>query len=782
MIDAGSPYLEFAALALGLLGNAAVVTALIQFVTSLESSLRRRRPALSPLLLGAGFGIIAVACMAFPVATLNGARLDLRAVPLLLAGPFHGIVAAAVAGAIALIARISIGGSQMEMAVVTIAAVSLISMALAAARGWRFSTARPVALRRLTPARLAGMAILLPPVGILPSYVSALLAGTIDGQFWPITLSLWFISAPVVLFNGAMMVRDEGRSALASRLSETRALMQALAAKIPGILFRGRLTPEGHYTLSFVSTRSTEILGLAPETLTSAPDPLALLLHPDDRALVHDTLQKTARGEREPGMLEYRAIRPDGAVVWLQSLSSLNAGASAEEGGLIIDGVAVDVTERHLSEERVRAAHARANWLATHDLLTRLPNRQALQQQIAGKIAAAGNSGRVGLVIFDLRESRMVNELFGQGAGDRRLIHAAQVLTGAAPDDAVVARTGSDDFGILLPNIANDTALETISIRLAVALQAPFLIADQPVPLRGHGGFATAPSDAGDADRLLQVAGIALEAAREADSDMPVRYSTVIEQRRNERRLFDQELEQALDRGDLTLVWQPVVRCSDRTVMGHEVLVRWQRTDGPVSPEQFVSRAEATGLWGRLDAYVLRRACRMAAERGNDHWIAVNVSAAWFRVGDLVSLVRTVLAETGLPAARLWLEITERVLIEERAKAIEVIGALRAMNVSVAIDDFGALYSSLGYLYALPIQKIKLDKSFIDHIDTRLRARTVVGAILSLCHDLGVEVVAEGVETEAQFALLMRLGCPAVQGYLTGRPQGEPALAALPRS
>lgn len=776
MMVAGS-YMEIAGLVLALLGNAAVVTALILFVTSLEPPLRRSHPALSPLLIGACFGIIAVASMTVPVITLNDARLDLRAVPLLLVGPFQGVVASVVAGAISLAARFVLGGPRLDLGLSTIFSVWAGSMVLAFVRGWRLNGSR-AGVRPLRFRAIVGMALLLPVLGVVPSYVSEVLRGNIDAMFWPATLALWSFSAPVALFNGAMMLRDEQRSGLANSLSETRALLQALAEKIPGILFRARLQPDGAFTFSFVSARSTDIVGLSPQTLTAAPNPMALLLHPEDRTRIMATIHQIGEDWQVPPAMEYRVLRPDGNTVWLQSIASLNPEASQNEGALIIDGVAVDVTERHASEERVRAAHDRANWLASHDLLTQLPNRQALLQQIGEKIAAASGGGRVGLVIFDLRESRMVNELFGQGAGDSRLIHAARVLTEAAPSDAVVARTGSDDFGILLPNLANEVTLEAISIRLAVALQAPYLIADQAVPLRAHGGFAMSPADAGDADRLLQVAAIALEAAREADSDMPVRFSAAIEQRRNDRRLLDQELEQALERGDLTLVWQPVVRCTDRAVLGHEVLVRWQRPDGPVSPEMFVARAEATGLWGRLDSYVLRRACRMAAAHGGGGWIAVNVSAAWFRVGDLVSLVRTILAETGLAADRLWLEITERVLIEERARAIEVIGALRAMNVSVAIDDFGALYSSLGYLYALPIQKIKLDRSFIDHIDTRLRARTVVGAMLGLCRELGVEVVAEGVETESQLALLTRLGCPAVQGYLTGRPASEPVPVA----
>ena len=434
------------------------------------------------------------------------------------------------------------------------------------------------------------------------------------------------------------------------------------------------------------------------------------------------------------------------------------------DGGWV--GTFEDVTERH-------AANARISFMAHYDALTGLGNRVLFDQRLGEMLEEATRSGdQVAVLGLDLDRFKPVNDMLGHAAGDKLLAAVAKRLASVVRASDLVARLGGDEFAIVVP-LADDGPLahQALADRIVEDLSAPFTIDDQPVVIGVSIGIALFPHDGSVGNELLRCADIAMYRAKEEGRNTFRVFEAAMDKDLRERRALERDLRTAVDDEALELYYQPLVCCGTQLVQGYEALLRWNHpVRGSVPPSVFVPLAEETGLILKLGQWVLETACRTAASWVEPVRVAVNLSPVQFRHHELAPMVLGAVARSGLDPARLEIEITEGVLMDDPARAVEVLTVLRAAGIRISLDDFGTGYSSLSYLRQFPLDKIKIDKSFIDEMDSDPQAASIVDALVSLAHTLNLSVTAEGVETPEQLRALRGQMCDQVQGYLLGRP------------
>jgi diguanylate cyclase (GGDEF)-like protein/PAS domain S-box-containing protein len=430
----------------------------------------------------------------------------------------------------------------------------------------------------------------------------------------------------------------------------------------------------------------------------------------------------------------------------------------------------MDITER-------KRAEARLAFMAQHDGLTGLPNRNLLRQEMDEMLQhTRRSSDKIAVLVLGLDNFKAVNDTLGHGIGDKLLRAVAKRLRSTLREQDTLARLNSDEFAIVQSGLTRPEEAVLLARRLLEAIGEAFLLDGHSVVIGASIGIAMAPGDGDESEKLLKHADMALSRAKNDSRGTFSFFEAGMDARAQTRRKIETDLRGAIQNGVLRPYYQPLIDLSTGRITGFEALVRWPHPErGMVPPAEFIPVAEDTGLIGALGGLMLQRACMDAAKWPGDVRIAVNLSPLQFRTGNLLSVVMDALKHSGLSAKRLELEITETLLLEKSSQVLATLHALRALGVRISMDDFGTGYSSLSYLRSFPFDKIKIDQSFVRGLGTNSDAQAIVRAIISLGVGLGVTITAEGVETETELNCLRAEGCHEGQGFLFShaRPNAE---------
>lgn len=531
--------------------------------------------------------------------------------------------------------------------------------------------------------------------------------------------------------------------------------------------FLARVSPEG--VLSYVSKRGAHWLG-RPELHGSKGGMLFDLFLVDDR----DSLLAALSAAGTDGMREFsaRIIGPDGEQTWVNCrvFTLVNLGGHVE---LLF--AAWDISHYKQAEEKL-------NHAVLHDALTGLANRTQLMRRLEELAHGPAGDG-FAVLNLNLDGFKKVNEALGHEAGDKLLVEAGERLKSLLRTTDLVAHVGGDEFVLILPGTHEVENVAALARKLLNVLQKPYDLVRNTLHLTASMGIALYPEHGTDAPQLLRNAGIALAKSKEQGRNRWQLYGPEGSAGIEKRLLIEELMYDAIQNGEFEMHYQPLFHADSLSMVGVEALMRWRRPDGTsISPGEFIPIAEEGGLINFLGKWSLRIACHQVAEWnrqwGTDLVASVNLSPRQFRHEDIVTMVNGALAESTLPPACLSLEITEGALMHNPREAEPVLGRLRASGVHISVDDFGTGYSSLAYLKRFPLTTLKIDYSFVRDLTDDPNDRAIVSMIVSLAREMELKVVAEGVETEEQLAILRAKGCDIIQGYLTGRPVPAGELAS----
>jgi len=470
-----------------------------------------------------------------------------------------------------------------------------------------------------------------------------------------------------------------------------------------------------------------------------------------------------------PGLIkpiEHHIVTPDGKQKWLRSNVML---ADTRTGGLHVRGVTIDVTPQKESELQLfEANHV--------DPLTKLPNRRALVERMGHALLLAGhNQSAVAVVLIDIDNFSTLNDSLGHEFGDEVLVQVAARLRGCLGPTDMLARMGGDEFAVLMEDV-DCTALnvEFLAERISAALEPPIPVKDRELYLTVSMGIALSPQDGPDTQALMRNADTALYRVKAAGRNGWQFFDSSMARQVEHRLDMETGLRHAIEREEFRLYYQPQRSLEDGRIVGAEALVRWERPGvGMVPTQEFIRLAEENGFIVGLGTWVLQAACRQAVAWGKAGLhvrIAVNVSVVQLHQVDFVDLVRAALAQSGLPPHCLELEITEGAVVSDVADALDKLREIKSLGVQLAVDDFGTGYSSLSYLKQMPVDRLKIDQSFVRDIPDSADDCAIVRAILAMAANLNLQVIAEGVESEEQLAFLRDEGCQEIQGFLLSPP------------
>ncbi len=471
--------------------------------------------------------------------------------------------------------------------------------------------------------------------------------------------------------------------------------------------------------------------------------------------------------------------RKDGTLYpkWL-SITALRTGPDRQISHFV--AAFNDLTVSKLAEERIRA-------LAYHDPLTGLPNRLLLHDRLRCALANARRGrGTLAVLFLDLDHFKYVNDSLGHAVGDRLLAEIARRLKDCVREVDTVARVGGDEFVIVLENLHERADAVAIVNKIHAAFAPPIDIDGRELHASASLGIALYPEDGDDAETLMRNADTAMYQAKAAGRDTYQFFAPFMNEHVRERLDLENTLRHALERGEFELHYQPIVDLRNDLVVGAEALIRWRRRgDALVAPDRFIPIAEETGFIVEIGDWVMRRACQdyvaWRAQGIAPQRLSINVSPRQFRQPGFAGRIRAILRDSGVEAPELELEVTESALMQQPELAARILGELKAMGVGIAIDDFGTGYSSLAYLKIFPIDKLKIDRSFVRDILSDNSDREITQAVIALSHNLGLNVVAEGVENDGQLDFLRAHGCDCVQGYYHARPMPAPDYAEYAR-
>jgi diguanylate cyclase (GGDEF)-like protein/PAS domain S-box-containing protein len=580
-------------------------------------------------------------------------------------------------------------------------------------------------------------------------------------------------------------ISDDNRSA-----PDTSAVLRRVAGTVAIHLYEMESLPDGSYVCNtFIGSGLESLLGPLPDDRTPE-EAWEDAVHPDDRAAYDATWEPLERGETFE--LEYRLIGYDGRIRWVWDRMHPRR---TEDGRLLVDGIVVDITDRRATADALADAQRQLRHLAYHDALTGLPNRIAFHERLEEAVAGEPAPPALAVLFVDLDDFKLINDSFGHQAGDELLRAVAARLRNASRADELVARHGGDEFLLLVSGAERETggrdldgvryAAEAVARRIRRALREPFVVSGVEIFVSASIGISLFPVDAPDAATLLKHADAAMYKAKDDGRDRYLVYALEGDDPLAQLSMAGR-LRGALERDEgLVLHYQPLVRLSSAEIVGVEGLIRWQDGDRLVPPGDFLPLAERTGLMGRLSDWVIAEACRQATawrDDGLDLYVSVNLPPSFWQPTAMRHVLATI--ETfGLSPDRLMIEFTESAFVFDGRRSMEfVLAELHERGLRLAIDDFGAGHSSLSRLNQMRVSMLKIDRSFIGGLEDDAGTAVLTASIVQLARNLGLEPLAEGIETEEQRRFLLAHGCDLGQGFHFSRPVPADQVEALYRA
>ena len=611
-----------------------------------------------------------------------------------------------------------------------------------------------------------------------------------DASYW-FDLREWVrgLAALVLLFDFYAVYQHLQLHRIRRQLAERDQLFQLISENAADMI--ALVASDGRRLYN--SPAYQKVLGYSAEDLKSTSS--FEQIHPDDRLRVSkasENARRTGRGER----MEYRIRHKDGSWRTLESTASPIRNARGQTDKLVI--VNRDITERKRAEEML--VHN-----AFHDGLTNLPNRALFLDRLQHALTLSKRHAnyKFAVLLIDVDQFKIINDSLGYTAGDELLIQIGRRLresvrradmvsrprTSGVPyqpiDDDTLARLGGDEFAILLDDIRDPVEAVRVAERVQAELAAPFLVNQQEIVISASIGIAASTSPHTQAEDLLRDADIAMYRAKRAgkarcEVSDPAMHANAVKRLR-----LETDLRKAFDQAEFRVYYQPIVWLQTGRIAGFEALTRWQRPEGILAPIEFIAVAEETGLIIPMNRQLLREACQHLRSWQSEFpsspplTMSVNMTSREFAQPDLASEISKALEQTGVDPACLQLEIIETIAMGDAERSGHVLAQLKALGVRLSIDDFGTGYSSLSRLGRIPVDTLKIDRTFISNMDRAPESREIVRIIIMLAHNLGLKAVAEGTETEEQVNLLKQLNCEMAQGYYFSRPADDQAMLKL---
>lgn len=535
------------------------------------------------------------------------------------------------------------------------------------------------------------------------------------------------------------------------------------------------LTHAETQTLTYVSKGYEQIWGRNVEALYADGRDWQNFVHPEDLQRVVEAVRSHRLGGLD---IRFRVQRPGEGLRWLHVR---NFPVRDETGTIVsVGGVASDISS-------LLTDKAKSPYFAHFDALTALPNQLMFYDQVQRMLALAKRKEQaLNLMVIDIDRFRELNQTFGNTSGDELLRQVAGRLSGSLRESDVLGRIGGDVFGVMLPDVSDNDQAGIVARRIVDTLIQPLRVAGQDVFVTASIGIVFFPNDGGDVHALISNAEIALRHAKVQGRNCYYYYAAGMQEDTRERLILETDLRNATLRNEFILHYQPKASCANGRITGTEALLRWQHPRrGIVSPDQFIPLLEETGLIVQVGRWVLEEACRQLVEwqsAGLDiPSVSVNLSARQLQSETLLTDVAATLERSGLEPSCLDLEITESMLMDNAEMAIQMLTALKQTGVTISLDDFGTGYSSLAYLKRFPLDAVKVDRSFVQDITADSDDASITRAVITMAHHLKLKVVAEGVETQAQLALLISHQCDVIQGYFFSRPVAASGMTELLR-